>query len=135
MAMNPLYAPKAESTGARLDKHPAVKFKKIGDKVVGVITGVGDAWDAPNNFYKEGEPEWSKTVKTQAVNLKTETGDQTLYLNKSRMFQAIGVALADVEMDDLVGLEGWTLGFKLADIDLENKMAKIWEARLVPPSE
>lgn len=133
MALNPLYAPQAAVN--RIEKYTAAKFQKIGDKFVGVITGVSDAYDAPNKFYQDGEPEWKKTVKTQAVNLKTEGGDFTLYLNKRAMFAAVGVALAEVEQDDLVGLEGWTLGFKLADIDIQNKMAKIWEARLVKPSE
>ena len=132
MAINPLYAPKPKVEMG--EKFPAVKFKKIGDKVVGVITFVSDAYDAPNSFYEEGEPEWKKTVQTQRVNLKTESGDVSLYLNKSRMFEAIGVALADIEKDDLKGLEGYTLGFKLADVDLENKMAKIWEARLIAPT-
>lgn len=135
MAINPLYSQQASGSGKQTQKHDAVKFLKIGDKVIGVITEVGDAWDkpVPDSWIKEDTPEWKKTQKSQKVNLLTEAGPRSLYL-QSRMFGAIGVALAEVGQDDLVGLEGWTLGMKLADVDLQNKNAKIWEARLVPPS-
>lgn len=134
MAMNELYAPKPEVSSKQTEKYQSFLFERIGDKIIGTILEVGDAWDKPNKFYKEGEPDWKKTVKTQKVNLQTENGPRSLYLS-GRMFQAVGAALAEVKKDDLVGLEGWTLGFKLSDIDLKNKNAKIWDVRLVAPSE
>lgn len=134
MPINPLYA-KAMGSSEPREKNPAVKFTEVGDKVVGTILRVSDAFEAPNKFYQEGEPDWKRNKTVQAIDIQTADGKVTLWLNNSGMFAAIGEALMASDQSDLQ--VGWTLGYKWASVKTNPRggFTKVWEARVIAPSE
>lgn len=115
VSVNPLYAKAAEKLAAResgldREKFTAVKLVNPGDKVIGKVLYVGDPFEKPNDFYENGDPEWKKFITTQRIVLEVDGEKRALWLNKDRMFAAIGDALAEAELSDLA--VGHTLAFK-----------------------
>jgi hypothetical protein len=144
--------------GDRGDKHPFIAKQEIGESFVGVITYVGETFEAQNRMYKapvlsadgqvlqaeEGKP----TVTTMKVNIRlkklTTIGDdgmvseekdedRSFYVNKWGQFKAIGEACAAADVSDLP--VGWTFGMQRVKQTEKNSNAHAFKAKLVAPSE
>lgn len=116
VSINPLYRQIMDKSAAResgidREKFPAVKFSSPGDKVEGKVLYLGDPWEAPNQFWEEGDPDWKKTTTTRKIVLEKDGGERvTLWINKDKMFEAIGLACEAAETYDV--RVGHRLGFK-----------------------
>lgn len=141
VSVNPLYAKAAEKLAAResgidREKFTAVKLSEPGDKVIGKIVYVGDPFEKANDFYENGDPEWKKFITTQRIVLDVDGVKQALWLNKDRMFAAIGDALTEAELSDLT--VGYTLAFKFEKYGPRPKKgspAMEFKAKVIAPSE
>ena len=109
MAVNPAYA--ARPTIER-ERHPVWKPQEMGDKIVGVLTDVSDILTLENKKWKQGDPDYLKTYRTQIFNLKDADGKEwALFIGESD-FPTLGVALGEVGLFEPQQAVGWTFGWK-----------------------
>lgn len=141
VSVNPLYQQIMDKAAAResgidREKFDAVKFSKPGDMVDGLVLYVGDVYEAPNGFFEEGkDSEDKRTVTTKKIILELDGGKRAaLYVNKERMFEALGQACLAAEVYDVIA--GHRLKFKFDNYGERPKKGSppmLWKAKIIIP--
>lgn len=113
------------------------KFEKMGSKVYGTITKVGEPRKLTNKKYDpDKDPEYKATYTAQFIEILTAEGKAYSIMLSGAQFGAVGEALEAAEQSTLKGLEGWGFGMKWEDVKSgQHGMAKVWKARLDTPQD
>lgn len=149
MPINPLYADAIKKQNGEKSndypKHPSLKFKNVGDKVVGKVTKVGDPFPSTSEWKGVVRDVTKQVLELTDATLTYVADDDeepvteffpklNIWLQKTGEFAAIGAELIRLELSDipLNSTFGWKwsgLGEAVGDGARPHK----FKARIVPP--
>lgn len=116
MALDPVYAKAmADESGVGRETYPAANVSEKGDKVRGKVVYVGETFQKDNmgsKFYDpQVDPEWKRYTTTKKIVIEQADGTKVaLWLNKTKQFAAVGVALLERNLSEIP--EGCDFGMK-----------------------